>query len=345
MRCAPGKSAAIAPRFRNRPGQRCRHRRLRRVDVMPVEAHAGFQPQRVSRAQPDRLYARIGQQPLRKRLGFLRRKQNFEAVFARIARARHHARLPVHIDMAHLHERHVRRRRCDAGHHRACFRPLQRQQCIIVGARELRAVARMRGNARKVLLLGPGIDDDIEHALPMLLGRARHHQVVEDAAVLVEQQGELLFARRQAAHIGADQRLENVRNLLVRIRPAQLRQGQEARTHVADVEQTGVAARPVVLGHDPFGILHRHVVAAELDHASAQLHMQRMERRLLERTIRAFRHFGLRQVRAIAFATTPPLSDRPERFTRPFRTCLLRRRRDILSRAFQRCRHSRGPFA
>ena len=47
----------------------------------------------------------------------------------------------------------------------------------------------------------------------------------------------------------------------------------EALAHVRDVEQAGVLARPIVLGEDAGGVLHRHVIAGEGHHASAELHV------------------------------------------------------------------------
>ena len=56
------------------------------VDVAAIQAQAGFQPQRVARAQADRLDLGLGQQQPRQRLGVLTLlDRDFEAVFAGVA--------------------------------------------------------------------------------------------------------------------------------------------------------------------------------------------------------------------------------------------------------------------
>src|SRR5580704_17512931 len=57
-----GKAAFLAPSLLYRPGERRLDGRGRRVDVMAVEAKPGLEPQRIARAEPDRLHCGVAQQ-------------------------------------------------------------------------------------------------------------------------------------------------------------------------------------------------------------------------------------------------------------------------------------------
>ena len=145
-------------------------------------------------------------------------------------------------------------------------RPLQRQQAAIVGAHEVGFALRRRFDQRPVLVLTAGIDDDVEIARRAGLGRARDHQIVKHAALVVEQHGVADLARLQALDVGGNQALDQRGDLLVRgfaFKPVALRQREEARPHVRDIEQAGMRARPIVLGDQAFE-LQRHVVAGEI---------------------------------------------------------------------------------
>src|SRR3954454_3842529 len=51
--------------------------------------------------------------------------------------------------------------------------------------------------------------------------------------------------------------------------------------HVADVEHSGIFARPEMLGHDPF-VLDWHFITGERDHAAAVGTMPRIQGKLVE---------------------------------------------------------------
>ena len=134
-----------------------------------------------------------------------------------------------------------------------------------------------RREMRVVRLLRRRVDDQEQHAVLGRIGRARHHQVVEDAAVVVEQLRVALAAGREADDVARHQRLERARDRLV------VGADEERLAHVRDVEQAGRAAHMIVLGDDAVGVLHRHVVAGERHHAGAARDMQRVQRGLLQR--------------------------------------------------------------
>ena len=147
----------------------------------------------------------------------------------------------------------------------------------MVGADQPHACGQARRKVRIVGLLGGGVHDEEEHAVLGGVGRARHHQVVEDAAFLVGELGVALAARRQIHDIGGHQRFERARHRLV------IGADQERLPHVRDIEQPGVGAHMIVLGDDAVGVLHRHLVAGERHHAAAARDVQRMQRRFQER--------------------------------------------------------------
>ena len=147
----------------------------------------------------------------------------------------------------------------------------------MVGAQELHARRQPRHEMGEIGLLARGVDDEHQHAVLDGIARARHHQVVENAAILVGELGIALPPGREADDVGSHQRLERARGGLV-VGP-----DQERLAHVRDVEQAGRAAGMGVLGNDAVGILDRHVVAGERHHAGAARDMQRVQRRDRER--------------------------------------------------------------
>ena len=105
-----------------------------------------------------------------------------------------------------------------------------------------------------VALLGGAVDDQVE-----MIAAAGDHQVVDDAALGVEQQR--IFGPRllEDGEVGGEQGFEPL---------LRLGAGDEQLAHMADVEQAGRGAGPQMLGDDPL-ILDRHRVAGERDHAPA----------------------------------------------------------------------------
>ena len=179
----------------------------------------------------------------------------------------------------------------------------------MIGAEQPHARRQARRDVRVVGVLGRRVDDQHQHAVLGRIGRARHHQVVEDAAALVGELRVALAAGREADDVAGHQRFERARHRLV------VGADQERLAHVRDIEQAGRAAHMIVLGDDAVGILHRHVVAGERHHAAAARDMQRMQRRLLERRGRGRRRRlagrdrgGFRRMRRAPSRRRPPAS-------------------------------------
>ena len=141
---------------------------------------------------------------------------------------------------------------------------------------------------RVVGFLGGGVHDEEEDAVFGGVRRARHHQIVEDAAFLVGELGVTLAAGGEIDDVGRHQRFERACDRLV------IGADQKRLPHVRDIEQPGVGPHMIVLGNDAVGILHRHLVAGERHHAAAARDMQRMQRGFQERRGRSRRHVGAR---------------------------------------------------
>ena len=173
---AAGAGAAGAAGGLDRPFERRLDRRRRAVDVVPVEAEPGLEPQRVAGAEPDGQHLGMAEQRLGDGGRVLGAERDLEAVLAGIARARDDRLDAAGLDRAHVHEPH----RLDAGEmlgeHRRRLRPLQREE---------RAVEHLDGAGRgqrrleegEVVGLAGGVDDEEQ-----VVAAVRDHQVVEDAA-------------------------------------------------------------------------------------------------------------------------------------------------------------------
>ena len=146
---------------------------------------------------------------------------------------------------------------------------LQGEQGAVLVQVELHAGGEVGGDVGEVGVLAAGVDHQ-EQALAAEVG---DHQVVDDAAGLVGQQGVALAAGLQAEHVAGDQAFECGRS-----RGA----GQRGLAHVGDVEQGGLGAAVEVLGQHAL-VLDGHGVAGELHHAGAVGAMPRVERGGLQR--------------------------------------------------------------
>jgi hypothetical protein len=106
-------------------------------------------------------------------------------------------------------------------------------------------------------------------------------QIVQDAAILGEQQRIFLAVDLHSRDIGRDQLLQ------LGVQPVA---GQEQLPHMADIEQPRMLAHPQMLGHDAF-ILDRHFIARERHHppaARAVPRVERQQRQLLDAFAFAF---------------------------------------------------------
>ena len=99
------------------------------------------------------------------------------------------------------------------------------------------------------------------------IGRAGDHQVVEDAAVLVEEQRVALLAGLQVEDVGRDQRLERAAAVGLVVAGAATRNAWP----MCETSNRPACSRvQQVLGQDAGRVLHRHRVAGERHHAGAE---------------------------------------------------------------------------
>ena len=223
------------------------------------------------------------------------RREDFESVLARIARARHHEPHAAPLERAVVHEGKPGRSGHDGADDLHRFGPLQRQQRTVVGAMEPGAVS-FGGAAqhREVILLCAGIDDDVERA--RVTNGAGDHQVIQRATLPVEQQGVADLSRLQVEDVAADQGLDDrsgARVLGFGVAAVIVAEPEEARSHVGYIEETGVLARPLVFGDDARRILYRQRIAGERHHAAAQRHVPVVEDDGFESLGRRFGHGSL----------------------------------------------------
>jgi hypothetical protein len=97
--------------------------------------------------------------------------------------------------------------------------------------------------------LAGAVDDQEQMVAPV-----DEHQVVEDAALVVQQQAVALLVHAQADHVHRHQRFE---------RGGGVGADQLQLAHVRDVEQAGALARLLVLGDQAALVLHRHRIAGK----------------------------------------------------------------------------------
>ncbi len=299
MTGAPGEAALLAALLADAPQQARLDGRGRGVDVVAVETEAGFEPQRVARAQTDRLDLRLGQKLAGDGIRGVGRRRDLEAVAAGIARARDVAARAVDHDEGPGHE-------FQAGDLRRQPRQRLRRQRTLQGqkpAREHRLDLAGRGEVLlqmcEVGVLAGGIDHQQE-----MIARAGHHEIVEDAAALVGELGVALLAGFEAGDVGRHQPLQRLGRALPRPR------GEPHLAHVRDVEQAGCRPGLGMFGQDAGRILHRHLIAGEGHEARAELAMQVVKRCALERAGRGFGQKDLqsRVSRRKDCAARPPLS-------------------------------------
>jgi hypothetical protein len=182
---------------------------------------------------------------------------------------------PADRDDAIMHEAQRGDVRRMSRENRLGFRPLQRHQREFVGAPEPHVRRQLRFEMRVVVFLAAGVHDQMERAWMAWIGGAGDHEIVEDAAILVQELRVALLMRLEVEDVGRAKRFQRRRRGLV---PAVVGQ-DKGLAHMRHVEQAGAAARPVVFGDDARRILDRHVVAGERNHARAQRAVAFGERR------------------------------------------------------------------
>ena len=184
------------------------------VDVVAIQAQPRFQAQRVARAQPDGLDFRLRQQGPGQCFGLRAGDGDFETVFTGVAAARQEYidRLfsGLHRETAAAHEHQLfdaRRQTLQGGDG---LRPLQCQQRLLGAGDDLAACADFILDMGDVTRLAGAVDDD-EQVAPMKVVAVEKHQVIDDAAFVIEQQAVALLADGQVDHVNRNQGFEGGR--------------------------------------------------------------------------------------------------------------------------------------
>ncbi len=239
---------------------------------MAVERHAGFQTQAVAGTQADRPDLGKAQEFVPQVADTIRREADFEAVLAGIARARNIGGFTQQVEGSTFHEIKIAGFRAKFLHHLVRLGALQGQQRAFGQDFELDVgtgfvIGDRVGDDLEILVLARRIDDQQE---TFGLG-PRHHPVVQDAALGIEQQRVLLLAGRQDGKIGRGQGLERGDGALAR---------QPRLAHVRHVEQAGGRSRPLMFGQHAF-VLHGHVIAGKRHHTRAKCDVAIVKRCIL----------------------------------------------------------------
>ncbi len=149
------------------------------VNVVAIEAEAGFEPQRIAGAEADRLAILMGQQCLDQFLGLVGRNGDFVAILAGIAGAGDNAGSADERHVAHIHEFHGCDLRCQRRQHRFRCRTLKRDQSTVFEKRH-RTAERCACMCATSAALQAAFNDDQQ-----VIAAIGDHQVVEDAAILI----------------------------------------------------------------------------------------------------------------------------------------------------------------
>ena len=130
----------------------------------------------------------------------------------------------------------------------------------------------MLAKMREIGVLAGGVDDQHQAVF-----EPAHHQIVDDAAIIVQQQRVAHTAQRQRLQIAGYQRFQRARRVTA----------QADLAHMRDVEKPSVRAGVQMLGNNAGRVLHRHLMAGERDHPRAARDVQLVQRRAPQR-----RRFG-----------------------------------------------------
>ena len=172
---------------------------------------------------------------------------------------------------------------------------------------ERNRVGQMFTQVGDIVPLGCAVDHHVQ-----AFGPARDHQIIEHAALFIEQQRIALHAQFKRGQIDWQQFLDRCIDALPR---------QFKLAHVRYVEQSGVRAGPQMFSNDAL-ILNRHMVTRELDHPAAARAVPAIERQgqhfwlVKIWKLFSFRH-RMRHLDRAPHRTkslVPPLSRKPESF-------------------------------
>ena len=192
------KAAFGAAALADRPGETRLDRRRRRVDVVAVETEPGFEPQRIPRAEADRLDFRLGEEGAGDAFRAIRADRDFKAVLAGIAGARNVAGEPVEPRCRRLHEGEADALRTMPRQNFGGARPLQGEERPVIGPQQPDIGGKPGLDMGEIRCLRGGIDDQHEDAVLAGIDRSRHHEVVENRAVGGKQLAVALPSRLEA---------------------------------------------------------------------------------------------------------------------------------------------------
>ena len=116
----------------------------------------------------------------------------------------------------------------------------------------------------QVTVLASAVDDHKNIIAPV-----HEHQVVDDAAFIIQEQAVPLLVQAQADHVYRHQTLKG---------GCGIRSSQAQLAHVRHIKQASCSAGVVVFGDQTRGVLHRHAVASKRHHARAKLEVQAVQR-------------------------------------------------------------------
>ena len=151
---------------------------------------------------------------------------------------------------------------------------------------------------REIIGFARGVDDEAQH-----LAVFRRHQIVDDAAAIVGEDGVAHAAGTQADNIGGHEPLEF---------GGDIGAGEHDLPHMRDVEERGLGAGMKVLGDDARRILHGHVITGESRELRAEALMQRIKRGARELF---FRHRIARALQRFEIEPTLTLRGGPDQTT------------------------------
>ncbi len=244
-------------------------------------------------------------------------KGDFKTVFARVAAAGDEQGRVLPSEGRARHEHQTLHASDQARQGGDGLRALQRQQRLIGQGDDFATCPYAGLDVGDVARFARAVDDDEQ-----VLASVDEHQIVDDRALVGQQQTVALFAHRQADHIDGHQRFK---------RGGGIGADQSQLAHVRHVKQTSGLAGVVMLGHQTAGVLHGHVVARKRNHARAQLQMQRVQgggqqtfrngrrgrgRHGRHHTKKGRGSQAITQHQPLVACTWPPMSALPERFAR-----------------------------
>ena len=261
---ATGACAAIAAHFLHRPQQIGLRGRRVLIDVVAIQAQAGFQPQRIACTQANGLDFGLLQEGAGKGKRRVRGDGDFKPVFAGVAAAGEKDFTPMPDKALAGHEDQPAHTRHQALQRGGGQRPLQGQQRRIGQRRDLATRTDVPLHMGGICHLAGPVDDDQK-----IRRAAGEHQVIQDAGVGIEQHAVALAPGCEADDVDRHERLQSRHS--VNTDNAEL-------PHVRDIKQAGCVAGVQVFGHQACRILNRHAVTGKGNHARTQFQVQVVQR-------------------------------------------------------------------